>query len=390
MQKTLWRGTTVSMAALRRLARSEAGIRAFIEAHLLDDHGLVYSYVNAETLKPWTDGELQACNLMPVCHANVNSPAEYYAYENSLMGTGEYASSQVARYQATGDPEALTAAGRQIHAIIQVFQQGARFEKGFLPKPFGGVRGCACAHELSHDQQIKALVALCDYRPYAPPALRRQINEYIVALADYHHARNFMHPRRENFIVTPENRPHYIAILLPVLTLAHEITGKPGYLKALPRFDALVDDFAGGRFPPGFNQAALVIEGMHLALRAGRRDPRYIRAIGELWRANLDWIDRDGLGFLNAERTRKSSEVLRLAGLAPVVHGYFPGWHPCRVGLFLLNKNKHPRKMLYVNWEARPQNYHGPLAASLCELAMASWLLGYWRMVNALREKKHP
>ena len=44
--------------------------------------------------------------------------------------------------------------------------------------------------------------------------------------------------------------------------------------------------------------------------------------------------------------------------------------------------------MLYVNWEAQPRNFHGPLAASLCELALSSWLLGYWRMFNLLRKEK--
>ncbi len=387
-KQTFWRRTAVSLAALRRLARPEAAIRDLIETRMLDGHGLMYSFLNAKTLRPWTDEELKAHNLMPVCHANVNSPAEYYAYENSLMGTGEYASSQVARYLATGAPGALAAAGCQVHAIMQVFYQGELFEKGFLPKPFGGVRRCAYSHELSHDQQIKALVALRDYRQFAPPALSRRMDEYIVALADYHYARKFMHPRRESFVVNAENRPHYIAILLPVLVIAHKITGDARYLQALAKFDPMVDDCAAGRFPPGFNQAALVIEGMHLALREGHRDGRYVKAIGKLWQANLPWIDRGGLGFLNEERTRKTSEVLRLAGLAPVVHEYFPGWHPCRAGLFLLGKNTDPRKMLYVNWEAQPRDFHGPLAASLCELALSSWLLGYWRMFNLLLKEK--
>ena len=150
-KETFWRRTAVSLAALRRLARPEAAIRDLIETRMLDGHGLMYSFMNAKTLRPWTDEELKAHNLMPVCHANVNSPAEYYAYENSLMGTGEYASSQVARYLATGAPGALAAAGCQVHAIMQVFYQGELFEKGFLPKPFGGVRRCAYSHELSHD-----------------------------------------------------------------------------------------------------------------------------------------------------------------------------------------------------------------------------------------------
>ncbi len=378
--QSAWAHVKFSSAALKRLEPQECEIRNFVENHMVDECGLMYSFMNAKTLKPWTDAELRAYNLMPVCHPNITSPAEYYAYENSLMGTGEYASSQVARFEVTGEGEALGAAAHQIGAIMQVFQQGELFEKGFLPKPFGGIRRCAYSHELSPDQQIKCLVAMRAYRRHAPASQRRIIDDYTVALADYHLSRGFIHPRRESFVVTPENRPHVVSILVPVLVCASNITGDAKYREALKRFDAILDDYAGGKFQVLFNLGALMVEGFHLAIREGLDDERLKSAIRKLWEAHTEIVLDDGLGYVDEKRTKKSSEVLRMSGMAPIVDYYFPKLNALNLGLFLLQKNTDPRHFLYVNEDSEPRNYHGPLSESICELAVASWLMGYWRM----------
>jgi len=79
-----------------------------------------------------------------------------------------------------------------------------------------------------------------------------------------------------------------------------------------------------------------------------------------------------------------SSEVLRMASMAPIVNLYFPELKACQLGLFLLQKNTQPRRMLYVNEAVNPVSHHGPLCDSICELAVGSWLLGYWRMRTQL------
>jgi hypothetical protein len=379
-----WEDVEFSEKALKRLEPQEREIRNFIEKHMVDECGLVYSFMNAKTLKPWTDTELKAYNLMPVCHPNITSPAEYYAYENSLMGTGEYASSQVDRFEVTGDGEALGTAAHQVGAIMQVFYQGELFEKGFLPKPFGGIRKCAYSHELSPDQQVKCLAALRSYQRYAPASQKRIIDDYIVAMADYHQARGFIHPRRESFVVTPENRPHAISILLPVLMCAYNITGDVKYRKALKRFDKIIDDYADGKFQIHFNLAALMVEGFHFAIGEGLDDERLKIAIGKLWEAHTDMVLDNGLGYVDEERTKKSSEVLRMAGMAPIADHYFPKLNARKLGLFLLQKNTDPKRFLYINEDGEPRNYHGPLSESICELAVGSWLMGYWRMRKSL------
>ena len=123
-----------------------------------------------------------------------------------------------------------------------------------------------------------------------------------------------------------------------------------------------------------------MIEGYHLAICEGFDDKRLRIAIRKLWEVTAEFVLNDGLGYVDKERTKKSSECLRMAGLAPLVDQYFPDLNACQLGLFLLQKNTNPQRMLYINETSKPVDYHGPLAESICELAVASWLMGYWRM----------
>jgi hypothetical protein len=123
-----------------------------------------------------------------------------------------------------------------------------------------------------------------------------------------------------------------------------------------------------------------MVEGFHLAISEGLEDDRLKIAIGKLWEAHTDMVLDDGLGYVDEKRTKKSSEVLRMSGMAPIVDHYFPKLNARQLGLFLLQKNSDPKRFLYINEDKEPRNYHGPLSESICELAVGSWLMGYWRM----------
>ena len=376
----------IAPSDLDRLQTHEETIRAFIEEHLMDECGLVRSYTNASTLRAWTNDELRDHNMKPVCHDHCPDPAAYFAYENSLMGTGLYALSQVMRFEATGDGTALAAAAHPVYAILRVLYEGERYEKGFLPKPFGGMRTCGYSHELSPDQYIKACIALWAYREHAAPAARKVIDDYFVAMADYHFARGFIHPRRESMVVTPENRPHVISMLLPLLCAAHQLTGDAKYREALTRFDAIMDDYAAGKAQLGFNICSLLVEGLDLACQLGLDDARVPVIMRQLWTANTALLLDNGWGYVTEDRKAKTSESVVMAGLAAVVDQYVPELEACKTGIFLLQRNTEPRRILYVNEALEPRNYHGPLHAGLCELAIASWPLAYWRMRARMQE----
>lgn len=378
---------SIKLTDIFALEQQEKQISDFVESYLTDECGLLLCHLNINTLKPWSNDELSKFDLAPLILKNCSGPAGYMSYEDSLMATGEYALSQIIKYEATAFSPALVTAGHQIFAILRVLFEGERYEKGFLPKPHGGMRNCGYSHEISPDQQIKSLVALRAYQKYCPASLSRTIDNYIVAIADYHTARNFIHPRRESFVVTPENRPHHLSILIPVLWLAHKITGKKSYKESLGRFDAVLDYLAQGKSGTdldiaSFNIASLLFDGFHLAMQEGLDDRRLKETIRQFWLLNLPFVREDGYGSIEGKRT---SRVLRLSSMAPIVDQYFPETEAYKLGIWLMQKINTPPDMLYetAKSEIHPSRYN--MTESVCETSVTSWLLAYWRLVQSAK-----
>ena len=379
----------IRLSDVQDLLGCEEKVRAFVEAHMTDECGLIYSHLNARTLRPWTAEELRKFDTQPIYNKERGDPAGQLAYEDTLMATGEYALSQVLRFKATGDPPALTAAAHPVYAILRVLFAGEEYERGYLPKPHGGMRRAAYSHEISPDKYVKCAVALRAYQSYAPPSLRKTIDGYLVAIADYFFNRHFMHPYRERTIVSPDNRPHCISIYVPILCIAHQITGEKKYLEALGRFDRVLNDLTQEDTQVNFNICSLYTEGFHLALQEGAADGRLREAIRKQWEMNVKLVADDGFGYQEAGKPMKTSRVMRLAASAPIVDRYFPELEAWRTGLFILKNITDPKAMTYFT-EFDPKYLpegHRYLPVSLCETSVTSWLVGYWRLREMQRER---
>jgi hypothetical protein len=377
----------VDLSDVNGLRAHEERLRAFVEEHMMDECGLITSHMNARTLKPWTAEELRDLDTQPIYNKERGDPVGQLGYEDTLMATGEYALSQVLRFKVTGDALALAAAAHPIYAILRVLYEGDYYERGFLPKPHGGMRKAAYSHEISPDQYIKCYVALRAYQPCAPPSLKKTIDTYLVAIADYFLNRNFMHPYRERTIVSPQSRPHCISIYVPSLVVASNITGDKKYLEALVRFGQVLDDLQTGETQVNFNICSLYVEGFHLALQEGAQDPRLREAIRKQWEMNVKLVAADGFGCESAGRPPKTSRVMRVASTAPIVDRYFPELHAHKTGVFILQKITDPKAMTYFT-EFDPKHMppgHSYLAESICETSVTSWLLAYWRFKEMLK-----
>jgi len=377
--------TTNPEYRLDALAGSEQNIRDFIETHMIDDCGLVLSHLNPTTLRPWTSAEIAngGYDLPSFCHPHCADPDAYLAYEDSLMATGEYAHSQVLRYEVTGDAQALVTAGHQVSALLRVLFEGEKFEKGFLPKPFGGIRRAAhLSHELSPDQYIKCMAALRAYERYAPQSLQRTIDDYLVSIADYFVARNFLHPRRESMVVTPENRPHACAHYIPAMVLAHEITGDDAYLGYLDRFDAVLRALALGTAQPVFNIGSLWMEGIHMAARAGWQDERIAQIVRVLWETHAARVHDNGWGHNGDDPRIITSRVVRVAAFAPIAEAHCPDIEAGPAALRILEQITNPHEMRLTQPSAAGLLPPGRRWTTqvICETSISSWLHAYWRL----------
>lgn len=354
----------------------------FVEDHLLDGAGLVYSFLRADTLRPWTNRELQEAgyDYRIVYRFERGRADEVMAYEDTLMATAEYGLSQMERFHATGEAGALASAAYEVGALLRVLHEGEHHEKGYLPKPHGGLQRAAYSHEISPDQYSKTIVTLRAWQPLAPPAQKRTIDEYLVAIADYFINRNFIHQYRDRTLVSAPTHPHALSFYIPILVVAGNITGRAHYREQLKQFDPVLDNLAkGGGIHPSPNGCALYTDGLHLAMQEGLDDPRLAVIIQHQWEACQPFLTGDGQ-IWDAARTFTSARSVRMISAAPLVDQYHSSLEAWKTALALMQLNQDPRAIRHVTAD------HGIPAGlrfqmnAICETSLSSWLLGYWRL----------
>lgn len=366
---------------LQALEPTEDVMRDFIETRMIDGTGLVYSHLHTETLEPWREEDLRAKGYR-LSFYNIDRGDAWgqLAYEDSIMATGEYALANLVRNEVTGAPDSIGAASYALFAILRVLHEGEMYEKGYLPKPHGGMRRAGYSHEISVDQYIKAMVAMQAYRRFASPALSALMDEKLVDMADYHLNRDFIHPRRESFVTTPENRTHGMAFYIPICWLAYRITGEARYRDALSRFDGVIEQLLEGEVPVICNLVGLFMEGFHVALQAGMQDDRLVALLGKLWDAREAVTRERGVRSDVPEQDYPSTRVTRIASFAPIVQHYFPEKNALELGLEVLEDIRDPATMVHVGDPSKAHPLHAYDSETIHGVNIASWLVGYWRM----------
>src|SRR5262245_52759732 len=106
-------------------------------------------------------------------HPLAGTPA-YTMYEDANYVANRYLVAQVWRWLATRDPAARAAAGRAYAATIYPYDEGARLEPGYCPKPYGALRGAYAVGrgytETSLDQTYSPVIALWRYAQHLADA----------------------------------------------------------------------------------------------------------------------------------------------------------------------------------------------------------------------------
>jgi len=353
----------------------------FITSNMLDADGLCRSFLDCQTLEPWTNDQLAKHDLS-CFFQNAPDMAACLAYENALMSTSEWATSQLMRHNATGEVAALDAARHGIHAILKVAEQGRHYMPGYLPKPFGGIPRCRDSHEISPDQYTKAIMALYTWRSVADKHEAEEIDRFFVEAADFFVARQFRHAYRHRTIVTADSYRHSLGLFVPICVLATNITGKAMYREQLPLFDRAIDDSFEDTSLAGFNQAALLVEGFELALLEGHEDSRLKPLIESFWTRSAANVDEQGKGYAGPEADQYTSQSTRLASLATTVERHHPQLRPRELAKRILSAHNDVQQMRHCTPEdaATLPNSHQWLGHSICDTSISSWLLAYWRM----------
>ena len=218
----------------------EKEIQGYKETHINDPDGIVYDGINCETNKPFTKKEAPEF-LYPHKDSpaspdgngrSVDVPIRFSPitnYEDSDMATADYLVSQIYRYMVNGDTSALRIARRCFQAIAAIFAEGSKRHPGFLPKPYGGIKGASHSNETSIDQYSKVVLALDMFRStIADKSERKQAEEMIISMAEYWDRQNFttMYFGKS----TQWIGPHPNAFAIHLMALAYTLTKRKVFL----------------------------------------------------------------------------------------------------------------------------------------------------------------
>ena len=161
----------------------------FLEKHFVNPDGVVYSQIDAGTLRP-TDAGTFAGTETPAWYPPGMTLSDFWSYENCGMTTGGYLSALCTMLadDRRKDRERLrTLAQRTFRALHHIYSIGCQWEEGFFPKIWGN----RFSRQTSTDQYLYAMFAMDQYYPTASEEERGLIRKMIPAMAEFWRKRNY-------------------------------------------------------------------------------------------------------------------------------------------------------------------------------------------------------
>ncbi|MHB9106566.1 MAG: hypothetical protein ACYDCO_05860 [Armatimonadota bacterium] len=216
-------------------------LQDFLFNHFFDENGLMYC------MWKWTETELR-----PFRHSDFEGysypsssdgfgPEGHQNNENSSCYSAMFLWSQVERFKATGEEQALDYAAKAFRSLDRVFQlTEAAGHRGYLCKPYHG----RVSTQTSPDQYIFSLIPMWNYREIAPKETRERIDYLLPAMADWWREHNY----RINFFDMDmsgcDSDPWHNPGMTALNMMAYLVTGDAKYQREAHRLIGL-----GGMMP---------------------------------------------------------------------------------------------------------------------------------------------
>lgn len=155
------------------------------------------------------------------------SITDFFDNENSITTSGCHLAAQSIRYQASGDPAALTAARAAYASLRRVFQFGVEHDRpGFMGKPYH----FEYSTHTTGDQYLHMLWGLWTFQAIAADAERAEIRAMLKAVADYQIAVDYtvFHQNGTSWCYR-KDPTDYNAIMAALVAAAFKLTGETKY-----------------------------------------------------------------------------------------------------------------------------------------------------------------
>jgi hypothetical protein len=235
----------------RNLEAIEGTVQAVIETVFRDEDGILRSGVYGKTMKPFTleDVRDRTAGVGGIME-NGDFPRElkplWLNYENAGQASGIYLIGLVEKYRVTQCENTAALARKTFQAIECLWNNAAAqnpFGRGFIPKPYAGIRDVGTVFECSIDQYNDLALGLESfYRHVATVDEKRVIEAMIRSFADWWIGRNYTTNYVGKCLVWHQlDYPHCKGFFLYLLALAYAMAPDPKYRAA---FDSMMKSCA--------------------------------------------------------------------------------------------------------------------------------------------------
>jgi hypothetical protein len=204
-----------------------------------DADGVLRGAINVRTVQPFTAEWSKTQTQPKLPEPLAVNYAQATMYEDSWDSIGEYLEYLRARYDVTGEPHLRDEMRRCAQLVIDVYREDNppgigewETRNGFFRRLYAGRHGTWPYPEtLGTDQHAPLFAGLRFCRDLLDDAKRKAVDDVLVGSLDWYARRNFAYIYRGTIIHSIEWGEHALSFFIPALLWAHEVTGKPSYLK---------------------------------------------------------------------------------------------------------------------------------------------------------------
>lgn len=285
------------------LAERAAHFREMILDVAYGPGGMIVAFCHFDTRRPFQEGEELHWYLSNILDGvwGGNSPkpttAEWFYGENTLWASGMFLWSQILRYRATKEAEALATARKCFRDLNNIFRLCGQIEPGLLGKPHGGRAGPTT----SYDQAaIPVLPYVWFAQELATPEEKSEAVTNMAAHGEYYLRRNWVMNHHGNLarIVDPAHTStmKYLACV----HAAYELTGETRFRDAAFKYLRQIRD--SGKLPWPTNPYELNHNALYYAFLCDywhrteiANEADWTGYINEYWQVMQQGLDADGL-----------------------------------------------------------------------------------------------
>lgn len=175
---------------MKHLHERAKEFESIVDSCLIDEHGLLMSSLNIDTMKPFSHGYFDGMNILNYPGKNWDDFSDFLSHENVGMCSGAFLAAMIWKYRATKNQEALEKARRTFRGIKWLFDISQEIDDGFYCKCYGG----KLSNQISSDQYIYTFAGLNEFMVFAGHEERSQCVEMIEKMARYWIRKDYSYP----------------------------------------------------------------------------------------------------------------------------------------------------------------------------------------------------